>query len=273
MKKSDIETLASCGKKGTDIALNKIDPSIVPQGITKKKSTEILLSYQKEISILQTKLFAEQKQSLLCIFQAMDTGGKDGAIRNLFTGINPAGVNITSFKAPTTEDSKFDYMKRIHESVPAKGIIGVWNRSHYEDVLIVRVHGMIDKKTCFDRYEQINNFEKMLSKNGTTILKFFLHISKEEQKKRLQERLDDPEKQWKFDPADLSERKLWNAYTKAYEDVINVTSTPCAPWFVIPSDHKWVRNLLISNIVLDTLKKMAPAYPKAKFEKGTINIE
>jgi PPK2 family polyphosphate:nucleotide phosphotransferase len=267
MKKNDFASYALRVTPEKHILLKDVDPDRILPGSTKEKAAEFLQQTQKELNELQLQLYAEQKQSLLLIFQAMDTGGKDGAIRNLFTGLNPAGVQITSFKAPTSEDLKYDYLKRIHHAVPPKGLIGVWNRSHYEDVLIVRVHGMINKTVCQERLEDITSFEKMLSRNGTTIVKFFLHISKEEQRRRLQERLDNPEKHWKFDPADLEERALWSDYRKAYEDAINATSSSFAPWYIVPADHKWVRSLIISSIVVETLRAMNPRFPKAKFVK------
>jgi PPK2 family polyphosphate:nucleotide phosphotransferase len=272
MNTKKIESCAIKVVEKNGINLQKINTSEKSLDLGKERSRELLISMQEEIGVLQEKLYAEHSRSLLIVFQAMDTGGKDGAIRNLFTGINPAGVQITSFKAPTSEDLRFDYLKRIHQAVPPKGWIGVWNRSHYEDVLIVKVHKIIDKKTCVERYEDINSFERMLSRNGTTILKFFLHISKDEQKKRLQERLDTSEKHWKFDPADLAERKYWNDYMKAYEHVFNATSTEWAPWYIIPSDQKSARNLMISSIVLETLKGIDPQFPEPKFQKGKISI-
>lgn len=273
MNTKKIESCAIKVTTKTGIVLGKIKTYDKSLDFSKDRYRELLISMQEEIGVLQEKLYAEHSRSLLVVFQAMDTGGKDGAIRNLFTGINPAGVQITSFKAPTSEDLRYDYLKRIHQAVPPKGWIGVWNRSHYEDVLIVKVHKLIDKKTCGERYEDINSFEQMLSRNGTTILKFFLHISKNEQKKRLQERLDTPEKHWKFDPADLAERKYWNDYMKAYENAINATSTKWAPWYIIPSDQKSLRNLIISSIVLEKLKEMAPQFPKPKFQEGKISID
>jgi PPK2 family polyphosphate:nucleotide phosphotransferase len=273
MNTKKIESCAIKVAKKTGIVLEKINTNDKSIDFDKDRCRELLISMQKEIGVLQEKLYAEHSRSLLVVFQAMDTGGKDGAIRNLFTGINPAGVQITSFKAPTSEDLRYDYLKRIHQAVPPKGWIGVWNRSHYEDVLIVKVHKLIDKNTCTQRYEDINSFERLLCRNGTTILKFFLHISKDEQKKRLQERLDTPEKHWKFDPADLAERKYWNAYMKAYENAINATSTEWAPWYIVPSDRKSARNLIISSIVLGKLKEMAPQFPKPKFQEGKISID
>lgn len=221
----------------------------------------------------QERLYAEGKQALLIVFQAMDTGGKDGAAKKLLTGLNPAGITVTSFKAPTAHELAHDFLWRIHAATPARGQIAVWNRSHYEDVLITRVHGTIDEETCRARYEQINAFESMLRANGTTILKFFLHISKEEQKERLQARLDDPEKYWKFNPGDLKERALWDKYQQAYEDALSATSTKAASWNIVPADHKWARDIAIGEAVAKTLEKMDPQYPDVDFDPKTIVIE
>ena len=225
------------------------------------------------MATLQSALYAENKQSLLVVFQAMDTGGKDGAARNLMTGIDAAGVAVTSFKAPSTDELDHDFLWRIHQKTPARGLIGVWNRSHYEDVLIVRVHDWIDQKTCEQRYDAINAFEKNLVENGTTILKFFLHISKDEQKKRLQSRLDNPEKMWKFNEADLKERAVWDKYQQAYENAIEATSTAIAPWHIVPADKKWARDIAVSEAVAAALEKMNPQFPKPTFDPKKIVID
>ncbi|MBF9221129.1 polyphosphate kinase 2 family protein [Hymenobacter ruricola] len=225
-----------------------------------------LQALRQRLSELQELLYAEHSRSLLIVLQAMDTGGKDGAIENLLTGVNPAGVQVATFKAPTTEELKHDFLWRIHAQAPKKGHIGVFNRSHYEDVLITRVHGMIDEKTCQEHYEDINHFEQLLTRNGTVILKFFLHISKEEQAGRLQARLDDPAKNWKFDPNDLKERAYWDDYQQAYEDALRHCSSKEAPWFVIPANHKWARDLAMSEIVVAALEAMNPQPPKVDFD-------
>jgi PPK2 family polyphosphate:nucleotide phosphotransferase len=225
-----------------------------------------LLKLRQRLSELQELLYAEHSRSLLIVLQAMDTGGKDGAIENLLTGVNPVGVQIATFKAPTSEELKHDFLWRIHAQSPKRGHIGVFNRSHYEDVLITRVHGLIDEKTWKQHYEDINNFEQLLTRNGTRILKFFLHISKEEQAQRLQARLDDPAKNWKFDPNDLKERAYWNDYQEAYEDAMRHCSSDAAPWFVIPANHKWARDLAISEIVVAALEDMSPKPPKVDFD-------
>jgi PPK2 family polyphosphate:nucleotide phosphotransferase len=217
----------------------------------------------RKIDPLQERLYAEGKQSLLIILQGMDTSGKDGTIRHVMRGINPQGCQVTSFKEPTPAENAHDFLWRIHEHVPAKGMIGIFNRSHYEDVLITRVHGDVSKKEAAARYREINDFERMLDKNGVTIVKFFLAISKDEQQRRLQARLDDPQKRWKFNRADLTERRYWDRYITAYTDACSATSTKHAPWYVIPANHKWYRNYLVAKIVSGTLKKIDPQFPPA----------
>lgn len=256
---------------GEKVRLSDVDPDATG-GLNKKAAVERFLQLREKISGLQQILFAEGRRSLLLVFQAMDTGGKDGAIKNLCAGLNPAGLEITSFKAPSQNELDHDFLWRIHQAAPGKGMIGIWNRSHYEDVLVVRVHKLVPKKIWEARYDQINRFEKNLAENGTTILKFMLHISKEEQAERLQARLDDPEKRWKFNPNDLKERSFWKDYQEAYEDAINRCTTEYAPWHIVPANHKWARNLAIVDLVLKTLKKMDPRYPKISFDPKTVVI-
>ncbi|GAB3295027.1 polyphosphate kinase 2 family protein [Hymenobacter humi] len=250
-----------------DITPFKYDPD------DKQEASPRLLVLRKRLSELQELLYAEHTRSVLIVLQAMDTGGKDGAIENLLTGVNPAGVHVASFKAPSVEELKHDFLWRVHPQVPKKGHIGVFNRSHYEDVVITRVHGLIDEKTCKQRYRDINHFEELLTHSGTTILKFFLHISKEEQAVRLQARLDDPSKTWKFDPNDLKERAHWAKYQEAYEDAFRHCSSGDAPWFVIPANQKWARDLAITEIVVAALEEMNPKPPKVKFDPKSIVIE
>ncbi|WP_201980729.1 polyphosphate kinase 2 family protein [Hymenobacter rubidus] len=233
---------------------------------SKDKAQPRLEALRKRLCQLQELLYAEHKRSLLLVFQAMDTGGKDGAIENLLTGVNPAGVQVSTFKAPSLEELNHDFLWRIHAQTPKKGHIGVFNRSHYEDVLITRVHGLVSKDVCKERYEHINNFEALLTSSGTCILKFFLHISKEEQAERLQARLDDPAKTWKFDPNDLKERAYWDDYQAAYEDAVRHCSRSDAPWFVVPANHKWARDLAITEIVVAVLEAMNPQPPKPDFD-------
>lgn len=225
------------------------------------------------IAELQNRLYAEGKQGLLIVLQATDTGGKDSTIRKVLGPINPQGVVVTSFKAPSAAELAHDYLWRIHQAVPAKGMIGVFNRSHYEDVLIVRVHGLAPEDMIEQRYDQINDFERHLTENGITILKFFLHISKEEQKERLQARLDDPSKHWKFNPGDLKERARWDEYEDAFEIALSRCSTKRAPWFIIPADRKWYRNAVIARIIRCTLEDMSPEYPKDTYDASSIVID
>ena len=222
---------------------------------------------------LQNLLYAEHKYKVLVVLQAMDTGGKDGVIRKVFSGINPQGVRIANFKAPSAEELEHDYLWRIHKQVPAKGEIVVFNRSHYEDVLITRVHGWIDDATAARRMRQINDFEAALVEEGAIILKFFLHISKDEQKQRLQDRLDDPAKRWKFNFGDLAERKKWNDYQRVYEEAINATSSPHAPWYIVPADRKWVRDVYIASVLVETLNQLNMHYPAATAGLEKVVIE
>ena len=207
--------------------------------------------------------WAQGRHAFLAVFQAMDAGGKDGTIGKVFGSLDPLGVITTSFKKPSERELAQDYLWRIHQEVPPRGMIGLFNRSHYEDVLVVRVHALAPPDKIEQRYEQINAFEKHMTENGVTILKFFLHISKDEQKERLQERINDPTKRWKFNPADLNERKLWKQYMTAYELAVTRCSTPWAPWYVIPADRNWYRNALVARIVRTTLEEMDLRYPPA----------
>jgi PPK2 family polyphosphate:nucleotide phosphotransferase len=226
----------------------------------------------KKLAELQEVLYAESKRSLLVVFQAMDAGGKDGAIDHIFSGVNPQGCAVTSFKSPSTLERSHDFLWRIHAHAPARGMIGIFNRSHYEDVLVVRVHDLVPKEVWSKRFDHINNFEKMLADEGTTILKFFLHISKDEQKKRLQARLDNKQKLWKFNIGDLAERKLWDDYMNAFEDAIEKTSTKHAPWYVVPSDRKWFRNWVISDTIVRALKDMDLKFPKPEDNLDKVKI-
>lgn len=255
------------------ISLSAIKTDIPDEGKDKDSAKKLIEKMHEKLHTLQECLYAEHKQSLLIIIQAMDTGGKDGAVEAIFRGVNPAGVQVTSFKAPSADELSHDFLWRVHKAVPQKGIIGIWNRSHYEDVLIVRVHGIIDKKTCTQRYEDINAFEKILSNNGVKILKFFLHISKDEQKRRLEARLANPSKYWKFNPGDLAERELWDKYQKAYENAINACSTKLAPWHIIPADYKWHRNIVIAQKIIETLEQMKSSFPEVDFDPAKIDIK
>lgn len=225
------------------------------------------------ISEMQNALYAESQHALLVVLQATDTGGKDSTIRKVLGPLNPQGVRVTSFKAPSATELAHDYLWRIHQAVPPKGMIGVFNRSHYEDVLIVRVHGLAPEAAIEQRYDQINAFERHLAENDVTILKFYLHISKEEQKERLQSRLDDPNKHWKFNPGDLKERELWGSYRDAYEIALSRCSAPHAPWFVIPADRKWYRNAVIARIIRCTLEDLDLRYPEPPLGLDDIVID
>lgn len=231
-----------------------------------------VLKHLQKLAELQEVLYAESKRSLLVVFQAMDAGGKDGAISHIFSGVNPQGCQVTSFKSPSTLERSHDFLWRVHQQAPAKGMIGIFNRSHYEDVLIVRVHNLVPREVWSKRFDHIRNFEKMLADEGTVILKFFLHISMEEQKERLQARLDDPEKNWKFNPEDLAERQHWDDYMSAFEDAMEKTSTKNAPWYVVPSDRKWFRNWVISDTIVRALKEMDLEYPKAREDIAGLKI-
>jgi PPK2 family polyphosphate:nucleotide phosphotransferase len=210
---------------------------------------------------LQNALYAEGKRAVLAVLQARDGAGKDSTIRRVFGQLNPQGFAVTGFKVPTPVELSHDFLWRVHQAVPPKGTIGVFNRSHYEDVLVVRVHGLVPEEVWRPRYEQINQFERFLTENGVTILKFFLHISKEEQHRRLLERLDDPAKYWKFNPGDLGERDRWDDYTRAYQDMLARTSTPDAPWYVVPADKKLPRDVLVAQVVVEALERLDPHFP------------
>ena len=257
---------------GNDISLAEID-SNEKAGHSKSAAAKKIEALREQLYKLQEALFAEHERSLLIVVQAMDTGGKDGAIKNLCHGLDPNGVQLTNFKYPTAEERDHDFLWRVHKAAPRKGAVGVWNRSHYEDVLVPLVHGEITREAWRDRCDDIKAFEKLLTNNGVTILKFFLHISKEEQKCRLEARLKEPNKLWKFNPGDLAERKLWDDYQRAYEDVINTCSTKYAPWLIVPADRKWMRNLVMLETVVATLKTMKPKYPAPAIDPKEIKIE
>jgi PPK2 family polyphosphate:nucleotide phosphotransferase len=261
-------------KPETKVNLSKIDPNDMGDFKGgKKKGLEELQQLNDKLETLQEVLFAEHKHKVLVVLQAMDTGGKDGTIRRVFEGVNPAGVRVVSFKAPTPEELDHDYLWRIHKQVPGKGEMVVFNRSHYEDVLVVRVHGLVPPDVWKKRFDQINEFERTLSESGTTILKFYLHIDKDEQKERLQARLDDPSKHWKFRLGDLEERKLWDQYMEAYEDVLGKTSTDHAPWYIIPANRKWYRDLVISSVLVETLEDLKMKYPESEEKLDGVVVE
>ena len=232
-----------------------------------------LLELNRQLETLQEMLYAEHKHKLLVVLQAMDTGGKDGTIRSVFEGVNPQGVRVAAFKVPTPEELDHDYLWRVHRHVPGRGEIVIFNRSHYEDVLVVRVHNLAPRQRLSKRYDQINAFEQMLAEEGATILKFFLHISRDEQKKRLQARLDEPGKRWKFNPGDLKERELWPEYMKAYAEAIGKTSTDRAPWHIVPSNRKWYRNLVVASVIVQALKGLKMRYPEPAGNLDDVVVE
>lgn len=241
-----------------------------------KSKDELRLEAIKNITQIveyQQKLFAEGKQSLLVVIQALDAGGKDGTVRNVFGPINPQGCIVHPFRAPTKLELEHDFLWRVHPKVPRQGMIAVFNRSHYEDVLIVKVNKWIDDDECKQRYEHINNFEKLLADKGTKILKFYLHITKDEQKARFQKRLDNKDKNWKFNPDDLETRKQWDKYQKQFAEVFEHTSTKHAPWYIISANNKSFRNVIISDIVLKAFKEMEPQFPKSDLDVNSIVID
>lgn len=249
---------------GEWMRLSDIDPN-ESEGYRKKKHVEDELDTQrKRIRDLQARLYAENARSLLIVLQAIDTGGKDGTIKHVFQGINPQGCRVWSFKQPSSEEKAHDFLWRYHQRTPPAGVITIFNRSHYEDVLIVRVKEMVAEDVWSRRYDIINEFEHMLTLSNTTIIKFFLHISRDEQKRRLESRLEDPSKRWKFSSADLKERAYWDGYQTAFEDAINKCSTEYAPWYIVPANNKWYRNLVVARTIADTLEAMNPQYPPAE---------
>ena len=229
----------------------------------KEKAKAITVQLIGRLEELQERLYANGNRAVLIVLQGMDTSGKDGTIKSVMSGVNPQGCKVVSFKAPSSEELGHDFLWRVHQKAPSKGQIGIFNRSHYEDVLITRVHGWVSDKVVKQRFNQIKEFEELLHESGTTILKFFLHISKDEQKERLEERIRDPEKRWKFNEGDLEERKLWKNYMDAFEDVMAATSTDYAPWYIVPANRKWYRNLVVADRVVDALENMKLKTPPA----------
>lgn len=259
-------------KPGDRVQLAKRDPADV-SAFGKKAATKSRTEKNAEaINVLQDRLYAEGTRALLVILQGIDTAGKDGTIRGVFNHTGPLGVQVRAFKRPSDDELAHDFLWRAHLSAPPRGYIGIFNRSHYEDVLIGRVRNLAPREEIDQRYDQINDFEKMLTENGTVILKFMLHISKDEQKTRLQTRLDEREHRWKFNPGDIGDRKLWDEYQRAYELMLQRCSTAWAPWYVIPADHKWARNAAIAAIVRGKLEEMNPQYPKPEWHPEDYEI-
>jgi PPK2 family polyphosphate:nucleotide phosphotransferase len=259
-------------RPGAAVRLAKIDPAARPK-LKREDAEGVIDELRPQLAELQQALYAEHKRSLLIVVQAMDTGGKDGAIKKLCHGLDPNGVQLTNFKYPSAEEWDHDFLWRVHHAAPRKGSIGIWNRSHYEDVLVPLVHKQISKEVWRERCEDINAFERLLTRNGVTLLKFFLHISKEEQKERLEARLKDPTKLWKFNEGDLKERALWDDYQRAYEAVLNECSTDYAPWHIVPADRKWARNVALITEVIATLEAMNPQYPPPTIDPATLVVE
>ena len=259
---------------GSEVDLSQWDPndkSAFDGG--KKKGRKALRELNRRLQTLQELLYAEHKHKLLIVLQALDTGGKDGTIRHVFEGVNPQGVKVANFKAPTPRELDHDYLWRVHPHVPGRGEIVIFNRSHYEDVLVVRVHELVPPEVWRRRYAHINAFERMLAEEGATILKFYLHIDQEEQKQRLQARLDEPDKRWKFNPRDLKERKLWSDYLQAYSEALSRTSTAWAPWYVVPANRKWYRNWVIATTIVETLEGLEMRYPEPEEDLDRIVIK
>ncbi|MEC4892852.1 MAG: polyphosphate kinase 2 family protein [Oscillatoria sp. PMC 1051.18] len=260
-------------KPGEKISLAEIDPNQSEDYQTKKDIKKKLKREKKRLATLQERFYAENKRSLLIVLQSMDTGGKDGTIKHVFQGINPQGCRVWSFKTPSQEEASHDFLWRYHQRAPKQGMITIFNRSHYEDVLIVRVKNLVPEEDWRKRYDTINQFEQMLTLDNITVIKFFLHISKDEQKWRLERRLKNMDKRWKFSQNDIQERKYWDEYQAAFEEAINNCSTEYAPWYVIPANKKWYRNLAIARILADTLDAMNPQFPKPEMDLDNIVIQ
>lgn len=253
---------------GSEMKLGRIDPDFSAEHKNQAAVKDKVEKYTQRLRELQYLLYAEGKRSLLICLQGLDTSGKDGTINHVLGAMNPQGTRVHGFKAPSREEAAHDFLWRIEQRAPVRGEVVIFNRSHYEDVLVVRVHNLVPQGVWSKRYELINAFEKNLVANGTHILKFFLHISKDEQLRRFKQRLDDPKRHWKISEADYAERKFWNDYQAAYEDALSQTSTKYAPWFIIPANHKWFRNLVVSRITVETLESL-----EMKFPEPTVNIE
>jgi PPK2 family polyphosphate:nucleotide phosphotransferase len=260
-------------RPGEKFRLSSIDPDVTADFSKKSEAGEQLEKNVLRLAELQELLWAEKKRALLVILQAMDAGGKDGTIEHVMSGVNPQGCVVTNFKVPSVEEAEHDFLWRVHHAVPPRGRIGIFNRSHYEDVLVVRVRGLAPKDVWSARYDQINAFEKILSENNVRILKFFLHISKDEQKERIRSRMENPLKRWKVTDSDFVDRRYWDDYMKAYEDALARCSTPWAPWFVIPANRKWFRNLAVSRIIVETLESLNMKFPRPAEDLSKLRLE
>jgi PPK2 family polyphosphate:nucleotide phosphotransferase len=257
-------------RPGNKVNLGKIDAGYHMGYENEEAVAAELEKYSQRLTELQALMYAENKHALLIVLQAMDGGGKDGTIHHVMAAMNPQGCSVTGFKVPTAEELAHDYLWRIHKVTPGKGHITVFNRSHYEDVLVVRVHNIVPKEVWSKRYNEINEFERTLSNSGTTIIKFFLHIDKEEQLKRFRDRLDEPDKQWKISDSDFTEREYWEDFQQAYGDAISKCSFNYAPWYVIPANHKWFRDLAVSQILVETMESLKMKYPEPSVDLATI---
>ncbi|HUN27308.1 MAG TPA: polyphosphate kinase 2 family protein [Steroidobacteraceae bacterium] len=258
---------------GRTLKLADIDPSFKDQHKDREAAAVEIEKYRERLSELQEMLYVERRRSLLICLQALDTGGKDGTINHFLSAMNPQGCRVTQFRQPSAQEAAHDFLWRIHQATPARGEVAIFNRSHYEDVLTVRVHNLVPKTVWSLRYDHINAFERALVDNDTHVLKFFLYISAEEQLERFKARLDDPTKQWKISEADYAERKCWDAYAKAYEEALSRCSTEHAPWFVVPANHKWFRNLAVARIVVEHLEGLGLTYPKPSVDIERIRRE
>jgi PPK2 family polyphosphate:nucleotide phosphotransferase len=258
---------------GKGFSLADVDPDDTGKFSSKEEADAQTAADLLLLRDLHEKMYVDGRYSLLVVLQAMDTGGKDGTIKHVFTGVNPQGCQVTSFKKPSTEELAHDFLWRIDKAVPARGTFGIFNRSHYEDVLVVRVHELVSKKIWKKRFDAINAFEERLANEGTIILKFFLYISKNEQKERILARINDPKKQWKFTEDDLAERKHWDDYIEAYEDAIKKCSRPHAPWYVVPANKKWYRNYVVANALVKTLSKLDLKLPESKIDFAKLKFK
>jgi PPK2 family polyphosphate:nucleotide phosphotransferase len=252
------------------VRLKTLDPAFKGEHESEDAAKDETERYRRKLAHQQVLLYAQRQHSLLVVLQAPDAGGKDGTVNHVFGAFNPQGATVTGFKQPSSAEQAHDFLWRVHPHAPGHGEVAIFNRSHYEDVLVTRVHKLIDKATWTARYQRIREFETGLADNGTTILKFFLHISKEEQLARFAERLEDPHRNWKISESDYSERELWDDYVVAFEDALNATSSRAAPWYVIPSNHKWFRNLAVSQIIADTMEGLGMAFPKPSVDLADI---
>lgn len=255
---------------GQKLRLKDVDPAFKGPHETQESAAPELERYRQKLVQLQALLYAEKQHSILIVLQALDSGGKDGTIKHVFGALNPQGASVANFKQPTPIELDHDFLWRIHPHAPPKGWVAIFNRSHYEDVLVTRVHKLVDKRTCTARYDLIRAFELGLKESGTTVLKFFLHISKEEQLERFKKRLDDRARNWKISESDYAERSLWDDHMEAIEDALSATSTREAPWYVIPSNHKWFRNVAVAQIVADTMEELGMSFPKPSVDLAAI---